>query len=99
VRVERRKQFIDDLTEAYAYLAPRSPRAADRLLLEVDLLAHSLSRFPEIGRQRPQLGAGVRAFPVRRFPYVVFYTIEADLVLLKRLLHGARKLTRMALAG
>lgn len=99
MRVARRQQFVDDLTEAYAFLAARSPRSADRLLVEVDLLVQLLVRFPEAGSARPRLGAGVRAFPMRRFPYIVFYTFEPNLVVLQRLLHGARKVTRKALAG
>lgn len=54
VRVVRRPLFLDDLTEAYAHLAGQSPRAADALLDEVELLVELLTKYPEIGRARSE---------------------------------------------
>jgi toxin ParE1/3/4 len=97
VRVSRRQEFFDDASEAYASLSQRSRKAAERLLDELERLVDQLCRFPKIGRRRPQLGAGVRSFPLRRFRYVVFYRIQQDDVMLLRLLHGARRVRRKML--
>lgn len=99
MRIERREAFVDDLTEAYAYLAARTPRAADRFLDEVENLARLLVMFPKGGRFRPQLGLNIRSFPIRRFQYVAYYKVDGDCVFLLRLLHGARKVTRKALTS
>lgn len=90
LRVFRRPRFLDDLTEAYAYLAERSPVSADRLLDEVELVVLLLAAFPEIGRPREELRSGIRSFRLRRFRHVLFYRLDHDSVVLLRLLHGAR---------
>lgn len=92
MRVLRRPAFIDDLTAAYAYLANKSPRAADEFLEEVELLVDLLAHFPELGRLREELRAGTRSFRVRRFRHIIFYRAEPDSITLLRVLHGARDL-------
>jgi toxin ParE1/3/4 len=52
-----------------------------------------LAEFPEIGESRPQLGAHVRKWTVGN--YVVFYRVEADAIVIIRILHGARDLGRL----
>jgi toxin ParE1/3/4 len=63
---------------------------------EVVLLVDLLTIFPELGRARGNLGPGVRSFRVRRFRHVLFYRLETDAIVLLRLLHGARRVTRKA---
>jgi toxin ParE1/3/4 len=92
LRVIRRPSFLDDLTEAYDYLASRNPVAADRLLDEIEFLVELLGNFPAIGRRRDELGAGIRSFRIRRFNHIAFYRTTADAVVLLRLLHGARNI-------
>jgi plasmid stabilization system protein ParE len=90
VRILRRSKFIDDLTEAYAYLAERSPSAADRLPDDVEAVADLLAAFPSFGRPRDVLRAGVRPYRLPRFQYIVIYRHEDDTIMFLRLLHGAR---------
>jgi toxin ParE1/3/4 len=92
LRVFRRPRFIDDLTEAYAYLADRNPVSADRLLDEVELVVQLLAAFPEIGRPREELRPGVRSFRLRQFRHVLFYRLNQDNIVLLRFLHGAREI-------
>jgi len=90
VQVLRRRQFVEDLNEAYAYLAERNPAAADRLLDELEQVVALLFRFPEIGRGRVELRAGIRSFRLRRFRHIIFYRYEGESIVLLRILHGAR---------
>ncbi|MBC7768384.1 MAG: type II toxin-antitoxin system RelE/ParE family toxin [Phycisphaerales bacterium] len=99
MRVRRLETFVSDLTEAYTYLAQRSPASADRLFDSIELLSDLLARFPKSGRSRPRLGKGVRSFRVRGFPYVALYRIEPSEVVLLRLWHGARRLGRKTISG
>jgi toxin ParE1/3/4 len=92
VRVRRHSNFIDDLSDAYAYLAERNASAADRLLDEVGQLIELLGDFPQMGRVRRNLRAGLRSFRVRGFQYVIFYRVMADEIILMRILHGARRI-------
>jgi toxin ParE1/3/4 len=62
---------------------------ADKLIVRIeDTLAKTLGAFPQSGRLRPELGAGVRSFPV--LPYVAFYRVAASRVELLRVIHGHR---------
>ncbi len=64
------------------------------MLDELERVAALLAAFPEMGRRRDDLKAGARAFPVRRFRYVIYYRIEGDALLLVRFLYGGRKLSQ-----
>ena len=94
MRVLRRPLFLDDLADAYAHLADQSPRAAEGLLEEVQLLVDLLAEFPHLGRPRDELRSGVRSFRVRRFRHLIFYRVTPDALVLLRILHGARDLSR-----
>jgi len=54
------------------------------------LVAH-----PRSGGPRPRLGAAVRIAVVR--PYIVIYRTSTDDVMIMRVLHGSRKITRRTL--
>lgn len=58
-----------------------------RLRSRIERLSDDAHRY----RLRPELGEGRRALVEP--PYLVFYRIEADRVLIQRILHGARKIT------
>ncbi|NOT42934.1 MAG: type II toxin-antitoxin system RelE/ParE family toxin [Alphaproteobacteria bacterium] len=94
LQVRRLPRFIDDLTEAYAYLSERNPCAGDRLLDVVEATIEMLSAFPELGRPRDDLRTGVRSFKLRRFQHILFYRLDAQEMALLRLLHGARERRR-----
>jgi toxin ParE1/3/4 len=96
---DARPRFIDDLSDAYAYIAERSPRSGDRLLDEVEAVVALLTAFPEVGRRRDELRANVRSFRVRRFGYILFYRTEPDQVVLLRLIHGALDVKSETVAG
>jgi toxin ParE1/3/4 len=92
VQVTRRPAFVDDLTEAYAFLAHRSPTAADRLLDQVEAAVELLSHYPDLGHPREDLRPGLRSLRVRPFQHLLFYRRAADEIVLLRLIHGARDL-------
>lgn len=93
MKVVRRPKFLDDLTEAYAYLADRNPAVADRLLDEIEIVVQLLASFPELGRPRHELRADVRSFRLREFRHLVFYRLAGDAIVLLRIVHGAREIT------
>lgn len=94
VRVVRHQKFIDDLYDAYAWIAPDSERAAERLLDRVDATVERLLQHPMIGAPREPLAAGLRSIRVRPFRHVIFYRVTDDEVVLIRLLHDARALEK-----
>jgi toxin ParE1/3/4 len=79
----------DDLLDIWFYLAEESLSAADNTLdsLEKDVVL--LSTQPLAGRERPELGAGVRSWPSST-PYILFYAVENSRLIVIRVLHHAR---------
>jgi toxin ParE1/3/4 len=91
LRVFRTPKFIDEVSDAYAYLAVESPRSAERMFDALEALIALLAAFPEMGRRRDDLERGdVRSCLLRRFRLIVFYPRIGEEIVLLRLLHGAR---------
>jgi toxin ParE1/3/4 len=62
---------------------------ADDFIARIDTtIRETIGTFPNAGRQRVELGAGIRSFPI--LPYVLFYRVHARRVEIVRLLHGRR---------
>ena len=93
MRIERRPKFLDDLADAYAWIAPDNEAAAERLLDLVETTIDRVSRFPHIGAPREALGPGLRSIRVRPFRVLLFYRAGEDAITLIRLMHGAQDIT------
>lgn len=87
-----------DLLEAWLYIAQENPAAADRVLDAIDSEACILATRPLMGRQRPELGRGVRSWPTST-PYILFYLIKGDDINVLRVLHRARDLRHVVTAS
>jgi toxin ParE1/3/4 len=75
-----------DLLAIYAYLAERSPRAADALIQRIDEKFVNLSHFPFMVGERSSLALGVRSVIVGM--YVIFYLVERDHIDVVRIIDG-----------
>jgi len=71
--------------EAGSGVARRYRRSFD------DIFAR-FARFPESGAMRPRLGRHIRIGVVS--PYLVIYELESDHVMVLRIVHGRRRITR-----
>lgn len=90
LRVDRAPQATEDEREIFLTIAEDSPSAAERFLTSVYDAENRLAEFPELGKLRVSFGPGVRTWTVE--PYLIFYTVDADAVVILRILHGARDL-------
>ena len=90
-RLVQRPQVEADLDEIWLFIAADNPDAADRLVDRIGGVFQLLQENPQAGRQRPELGRGVRSFAVGN--YVVLYLALQDAVHVVRVLHGARDIT------
>lgn len=88
--VRRSTQAELDLETILGDLDQRDHAYAERYATAFDEKSKVLSRFPEIGRLRPEIAASLRSTLVH--PYVIFYRYEADVVQIVRILHGKRDL-------
>lgn len=84
-----RPKAMADLADIWAYIAEDSSRHADATA-RVNGEFQMLARQPRMGRERPELFAGLRSFPIGS--YVVFYLPRARGIEVVRVLHGARDL-------
>ena len=86
-------EFIPcDLLDIVRYIRRDNPPAAVRFVDAFKSGVELLSRMPEIGRVRPDLGTPeTRSWRVKGFrKYLIFYEVKPDRVRLLRVLHGAR---------
>ena len=89
---------FDDAASILRYLNQEAGGAiARRYDAEIRRVLSRLERFPRSGAPRPALGAAVRIAVVS--PYVVIheYAEAEDTVLVLRILHGSRDITRRLL--
>ena len=82
----------DDLDELWYYVASNSSvDTADRLVESITSRFFLLATYPEVGRRRDHdLRPGLRTFPVG--DYLIAYRIEAEDVLILRVVRGSRDL-------
>ncbi len=90
VRYTRRAQ--DDLARVLSYLDARSPRGALSVRLAIKRTIDTIRKNPNIGRLTPK--GAVRGAPVGRYPYLIFWTVEAGEIWVLHIRHGARRVWR-----
>jgi toxin ParE1/3/4 len=81
-----------DLESIFSYISERNAPAAMRVLSRLRERADSLGEFPELGRATDRVG--IRVLIDGRYPYLVFYTIERDEIVVIHVRHAARKPVR-----
>jgi plasmid stabilization system protein ParE len=80
-----------DLISIADYVHEHSPQGALRVRAAILESLQNLVRFPNLGR--PQTVEGVRKLVTRRYPYLVYYTVdeEAGEVVILTIQHPARE--------
>jgi toxin ParE1/3/4 len=71
-----------------AWYAERHPAGESRFFQDFQKARDLLAQHPRIGRERAELRAGLRSWPVH--PYIVFYVVDdgAHAVVIERVIHG-----------
>lgn len=81
----------EDFTEIISYIAADNPNAASKLADKVEKNLELLAANPKLGRiprDEDIRSLGYRYLIVQN--YIIFYTIENQVILIHRILHGAR---------
>jgi toxin ParE1/3/4 len=84
----RRPRASADLSEIWEFIAQDNIERADAFIDRIDEKFRALAAQPLMGRERRELGLGIRSLAVA--PYVIFYEAISDGVIIVRVLHGAR---------
>ncbi len=90
VRYTRRAQ--NDLAKILNYLDERSPRRALSVKLSIKRTIDTIRQNPNIGH--PTGRDAIRGAPTGRYPYLVFWTVEANELWVLHIRHGARQVWR-----
>ncbi|WP_077620663.1 type II toxin-antitoxin system mRNA interferase toxin, RelE/StbE family [Bacillus sinesaloumensis] len=88
---------IDDMDEIFSYISHDNVAAGERLLENLDFQIEGLAEFPYIGTVLSEekytlVGRGFRFIVVP--PYLIFYKIMDDSIIIHRILHGRRDFLR-----
>jgi toxin ParE1/3/4 len=89
MKVKFTRPALAELDAIFATIHQRNPIAAGQVVARVREIALQLGRFPDMGH--PEYKPGVRMITVRRYPYLIFYTVANDEVLILSVRHGARR--------
>ena len=73
--------------QIYRHLFEQSPAGAASVAREIDRKFRNLCDFPFIGRDRSALSPGIRS--IVAYPYVIFYMVEPDAIVVVRVIHGS----------
>jgi toxin ParE1/3/4 len=82
-----------DLDREWKYIAQYSIDAADELVEKVLSSSEIHAGQPLLGRDRSDLGPGIRSFIVGK--HIVLFRPEANTVRILRLIYGARDIPRL----
>jgi len=90
-------QAIDDIRDVRANLIERAGQLiADKYTEQFRSAFERLVAHPRSGSPRPRFGRNIRVTIVR--PYIVIYRAQDNDVLVLRVVHGHRKITRRTVA-
>jgi addiction module RelE/StbE family toxin len=78
-----------DLDDIYTYISENNPFAAERIKRQIKIDAELLGELPFIARESDS--PGIRVRKVRRYPYLIFYSVDDDEVVILHVRHGARR--------
>lgn len=87
-RIIIRPRAEADLREAWVWYESQRPGLGDELLTEVHAAIRRLESDPE---RQPYYYRDFRRLLTRRFPFKVFYRVEAERVVVFRILHAKRE--------
>jgi addiction module RelE/StbE family toxin len=83
---------LDDLESIREFIEVDNPRAAVRVALRILKTTRVLEATPSIGR--PGRVRGTREFVMPGLPYIIAYRMQAGVLEILRVLHGARRWPR-----
>jgi plasmid stabilization system protein ParE len=80
---------LDDLRQIRSYIAERSPSGAERVRHHIVHTIDNLTDFPFLGKATDE--PRVRILVMTKYPYLVFYSVVKDKVVILHIRHAARQ--------
>ncbi len=92
MQIEFRPRAVAQLAEIFEYIAKDNRTAATSVVSRIEAVIDLLGEHPRMGKL---LGYGsIRVMPISDYPYLIYYRITRDRVLILRVRHGARRRLR-----
>jgi toxin ParE1/3/4 len=89
MRVRYTARARSDLQAIIQYIVDRSPTGARNVKLAIERIIELIEQFPEAGRRVDQQNA--RMLPAGRYPYLIYWTIEAGEAWIVHIRHASRR--------
>ena len=86
-RVEFRPEASVDVADAFSWYEDRRPGLGAEFVGELDHTLGLVATMPGMGRV---VYRTLRRASVRRFPFAIYYTLSADLIEIRGVLHNSR---------
>lgn len=77
-----------DLDRILTYLAERSPQGARNVQARIQETISLLLEYPGVGQ--PTSRRGMRRIVVSPYPYLIFYRVTGEAIIIHAIRHGAR---------
>jgi plasmid stabilization system protein ParE len=88
MKVRYTETALVEIDGIFSCLADRDSGVAAQVVARFEQLVSRLAEFPLLGYVVNE--AGVRILPLGRYPYLVFYTSQAEEVVILHVRHAAR---------
>lgn len=89
MRLRYSRRAISDLRSIADYVRERSPAGSRVLREHLRRMIGQLADYPQLGM--PTAKATLRRLVISRYPYVVFYQVTDDTIIVHHIRHVARK--------
>jgi toxin ParE1/3/4 len=90
MRVRYTSTALLEIVDILTYIADDSRRAAARVSAEIETTVERLRRYP-LSSTRDADEGDTRVARVGHYPYLIFYAVEGDEVVMLQVRHGARQ--------
>lgn len=97
MRLRYSRPAARDLERILSYISEHSPQGARRVQLRIRAVIDLLIEHPFAGH--PTRREGTRRIVVTPYPYLVFYRLTADEIIIRAIRHAARDPASMPDAG
>lgn len=81
-----------DIEDIRSYLIARSPQGADRVRVSLSAAFDLLELFPYSGRATSL--DQIRVLPIVRYPYLIYYAVITDAIVIVHVRHASRDAPR-----
>ncbi|MEJ0077085.1 MAG: type II toxin-antitoxin system RelE/ParE family toxin [Alphaproteobacteria bacterium] len=89
MRVRYTRRALANIDRIFHFIVRENPAAAVRVVARIEGLIGQLADVPEMGEAEEM--AGIRRLVAMPFPYLIFYEVAADEVIVHHIRHGARR--------